>query len=124
MSIKRSSSKGVPSNSTAGGKKSLSDGAWNSPAIKVTLSVLSRGRNAGDSFLLRFDRTLTIWWVDSGRLEVRQQLWQSRPGVCTRVGDIVDGAEPVTQRARYGMKHNLLSGGSQATPPVDSVGYR
>ncbi|WP_174566923.1 hypothetical protein [Nocardia crassostreae] len=94
MSIKRSSSKGVPSNSTAGGKKSLSDGAWNSPAKMVTLSVLSRGRAAGHSFNLRFDRTLTIWWVDSGRLEVRQQLFGHGPGVCTRVRDIVDGAEP------------------------------
>ncbi|OZC50135.1 hypothetical protein CH289_16905 [Rhodococcus sp. RS1C4] len=53
----------MPSNSTAGGKKSDSDGGWNSAARLVTLSGLSRVR-AADAKGLRFDRTLTIYQVD------------------------------------------------------------
>ena len=74
-SIRRSSSNGVPSNSTAGGKKSDSDGAWNSPAAKVmTLSVLSRSSGRRHGHCLRFDRTLTIKRVDKVGSRIRQPL--------------------------------------------------
>ncbi|MGB7234680.1 MAG: hypothetical protein WBD41_01760 [Rhodococcus sp. (in: high G+C Gram-positive bacteria)] len=97
MSISLSSSKGVPSNKIAGGKKSDSDGGVNSAARLVTLSGLSRVR-AADAKRLRFDRTLTIYQVDDiGSRSSAAEAWSSLASVCRVSATHVDS---VTLRTR------------------------